>query len=336
MIKNSLIFVFALVSFYGMQAQDLHFSQSTQTPLLINPGNAGQGKSDYQGIMNYRTQWKSFGKAYNTFLVSFDGEIVEKDNGILSFGLIMYKDNSATIYKSTGFSAIGAYDLHVSDNQGLSFGLGIGMNQLRFSLDDMQWGSQYDGSGFNSTLAGDLQESNFTEADANIDLSSGIVWHYSKDSKNSFSNDNLRINLGLAGYHLNEPVYEMSGISSHPNHRRFVVFGDAFIGIENKNISFIPSFAVQLAGGSKEILLGTMFRYSIQEASKVTDLNNEIAFSLGGSLRLGDAISPMINLEYGSFGFGLSYDMNLSQLRQTTKGHGGFEFALKYMIDKEK
>lgn len=330
-----LLIAIVLLSWSSLRAQDLHFSQTTETPLMINPANAGLGKLGYRGIMNYKNQWSSFGKAYNTFLVSFDGRMIEKDNGILSIGLVMYKDNSAAIYKSTGFSAMGAYDLFVNEHQGLSFGLGIGLNQLRFSLDEMQWGSQYDGSGYNGTLSGDAQESNFNETDGSIDLSSGIVWHYSKGSRTSFSNDNLRVNLGAAGYHLNEPIYEMSGISNQPNHRKWIVFGDAFVGINNKNVSILPSFALQLAGGSKELLLGTLFRYSIQEASKITGINNEIAFSLGGNLRLGDAINPMINLEYGGFGFGLSYDMNLSQIRQTTKGRGGFEFSLKYMFDRE-
>ncbi len=334
MMKKNIIFVITLLSFFGVQAQDLHFSQPLQTPLLVNPGNAGLGKTDYRGIMNYRSQWKSFGSPYKTMLLNFDGKLLEKDNGILSFGLVVHKDNSASIYKSTGASLIGAYDLYLTDHSGMSFGLGVGFNQLRFSLDDRMWGSQYDGSGYNGTLPGDLQEANFAESDGVIDLSSGIVWHYSKGNRNSFSNDNLRINAGLSGYHLNQPVYDLSGLSGEPNHRRLVFFGNAFIGINNKNIAVIPSFVTQFSGGSKEFLLGTLIRYTMQQASKVTGINREVAFSVGGNLRLGDAFAPVLNLEYGNLGLGMSYDMNLSQLRESTKGRGGFEVSLKYMLDR--
>jgi hypothetical protein len=50
----------------------------------------------------------------------------------------------------------------------------------------------------------------------------------------------------------------------------------------------------------------------------------------GAFLRWNDAIIPTVQLDYHPFSLSLSYDVNISQLSQTTRGRGGYELSLKY------
>ena len=55
-----------------------------------------------------------------------------------------------------------------------------------------------------------------------------------------------------------------------------------------------------------------------------------MAFSFGGFYRLKDAFIPQIMFEYGHYGIGASYDINLSSLTPTSKTKGGVELAIRY------
>src|SRR5260221_9995058 len=92
-----------------VKAQDLHFSQFFEAPLLRNPSLAGIFTGDYriQGV--YRDQWNSFTNAYKTG--SFNGEYkmpIGQSNDFLTMGLqILYdKAGSAGLTTSEIFPAL--------------------------------------------------------------------------------------------------------------------------------------------------------------------------------------------------------------------------------------
>src|SRR5882757_5749812 len=79
------------------RAQDLHFSQFFEAPLLRNPSLAGIFTGDYriQGV--YRDQWNSFTNAYKTG--SFNGEYkmpIGQSNDFLTMGLQILYDKAGS------------------------------------------------------------------------------------------------------------------------------------------------------------------------------------------------------------------------------------------------
>jgi hypothetical protein len=58
--------------------------------------------------------------------------------------------------------------------------------------------------------------------------------------------------------------------------------------------------------------------------------NEAYIFNLGGYIRWGDAIIPVVKLESNRFTIGLSYDANISTLQTVSEGRGGFELSLSY------
>ncbi len=59
--------------------------------------------------------------------------------------------------------------------------------------------------------------------------------------------------------------------------------------------------------------------------------DNPVSFYAGSWIRLGDALIPYVGLEYSSFRFGLTYDINISDLKTASQSRGGVEISLIYV-----
>ena len=94
------LFILFMLSL-GASAQDIHFSQFFETPLLRNPALAGIFSGDMRLQSVYRTQWQSVTVPYQT--VSFNGEfklhIGKADDFITLGGEILY-DKAGTVVLS--------------------------------------------------------------------------------------------------------------------------------------------------------------------------------------------------------------------------------------------
>jgi hypothetical protein len=51
----------------------------------------------------------------------------------------------------------------------------------------------------------------------------------------------------------------------------------------------------------------------------------------GAFLRWNDALIPVVKLDYSPFSFALSYDVNISKLKPSSYGRGGFELSVSYV-----
>src|SRR5687767_15286543 len=89
---------FALAASVSTQAQDLHFSQFFEAPLLRNPSLAGiyTGDIRVQGV--YRDQWNSFTNAYRTGSINAEYKMpVGKGNDFMTTGIQALFDRSGTV-----------------------------------------------------------------------------------------------------------------------------------------------------------------------------------------------------------------------------------------------
>ena len=67
----------------------------------------------------------------------------------------------------------------------------------------------------------------------------------------------------------------------------------------------------------------------LREESKYTGIFREMAISVGGYYRVGDAFAPSVEFEIASFAIGFSYDLNVSDLTAATGGNGGPEIFIR-------
>src|ERR1043165_4580018 len=96
---------------FGAQSQDVHFSQIYETPLLLSPANTGFFNGYVRAIVNYRNQWASMNKAYQTMGLSLDGGLFKskKRPAFMGIGFTLFRDQ-AGVAAITKTSAL----LHIS------------------------------------------------------------------------------------------------------------------------------------------------------------------------------------------------------------------------------
>ena len=316
------------------KAQDIHFSQFYQTPLIVNPGLTGAFHGDHRVIINYKDQWRSINESGNTFTtaaLSYDWNMYKKKwkNSFLGGGVSLIRDKAGDL--SMGHTQLNlslSSIVSLNENQRLSLGVQGGVAQKSIDFSNAQWDSQYDGSMFNSSLS---SNENYT-SDAFIfpDFSVGMAWSYGTDEATISSGDEFRANIGVAYMHLNRPDMKYD-IAGEQLYSKMVIHGGSYIGLKNSVGALLPSAIFYMQGPQREIDFGLMFRYMVKEESRYTGYIKETAILLGGYYRVGDAFVPAVMLEFANFVLGVTYDINISGLKAATNARGGIEISLKFV-----
>lgn len=301
-------------------AQDIHFSQFFEAPLLRNPSLAGiyTGDIRVQGV--YRDQWNSVTNAYRTGSVNAEYKMpVGKGDDFITAGLQVLYDKAGTVGLSTTH-LLPALNYHksLSDQKVMYLSLGFMGGMVRKSLDltKVTTDDQYGPGGFDPTLPNGepLNSPNFTTWDASVGMSFNTT--FGEGQRNSMF-------LGGAYHHLNRPknsFYKNPNVELQPKY----VFS-AGVKMDVDDYSF---FTIQadhsIQGSFNETIAGALYGYKIGD-----DPDNPLYIVHGGAfLRLRDALIPVIKLEKNPLSIAISYDVNVSQLKTASQGRGGFELSL--------
>jgi type IX secretion system PorP/SprF family membrane protein len=161
-------------------------------------------------------------------------------------------------------------------------------------------------------------------------MGAGLHYQYGKRERYLSANDQVRFNAGFSAAHLLRPEASFYG-SGEKLAMRFTGYANALFGLGNSNISLAPSVLYSGQGKQKEILAGAAFRYSLKEDSRHTGFEHASAFWLGLQYRMKDAFIPSILYEKGNLAFGISYDINTSDLDAASKSNGGMEVSIRFM-----
>src|SRR5215467_7589410 len=173
-------------------AQDIHFSQFFQAPLLRNPSLAGIYTGDIRVQAVYRDQWNSVTNAYKT--ASLDGEYkmpIGKANDFVTLGMQLLYDKAGTISWTSTY-VLPALNYHKSlsaeKNRYLSLGFMGGIVQRRIDRSKVTTNSTYD----NGTDGEYFNTPSYLYADGSVGMS------YNSDLNN---NPNNNFYLGIAYHH---------------------------------------------------------------------------------------------------------------------------------------
>lgn len=329
--KHVLFIILALVGL-NLKAQDYHFSQYMEAPMMVSPALAGYFDGNYRFNLLYKSQWHAIQKGYRTFAFAADGKFLPLGTGFLAGGINVLNDVAGTVtLKNIIVNLNVAYHVKLGENQFLGAGIYGGFGQRGLDLSNAQWGSQYDGvSGFNPSLPSN--ENISIESFAYADFGFGLNYGLNYNSRTMSSNDGLKFIGGFALYHVTQPRFKYYATQNEKLNMRFTGYIQSLIGVANTNLAVKPSIIYNQQGKQNEILPGILFRYQQKESSKYTGFVKESYFSMGALFRARDAIIPMFTIEMNDFTFGVTYDINVSNLRKATSGKGGLEFNLKYVI----
>jgi type IX secretion system PorP/SprF family membrane protein len=310
-------------------AQDPHFSQFFDAPLLRNPALAGifDGDVRVQGV--YRNQWSSVTTPYVTG--SLNAEYKQpfgKGNDFITLGMeLLYDKAGSTNFNTT--SILPALNFHKSlsdaKSEYLSVGFMAGWVNKYIDRSKITTNNQFDGYGYNPSLPDG--EAFPTSAYNYWDGSLGVSFNSSINGK---KDDNYFV--GIAYHHLNRPqnsFYRNPSVELEP---KWVISGGVRVSIDEASFLTLQG-DISKEGELKEEIVGAIFSRKIGSLYDAPDY----ILHFGGFLRWKDAFIPVLKIDYYPFSLGISYDINISDLKTASQSMGGFELSVAYIgfLNKE-
>ena len=300
-----------------MKGQDLHLSQFFETPLLRNPALAGLFDGDIRVQAVYRDQWNSVTTGYRTG--SLNGEYkmpVGVGNDYVTLGMQLFYDRAGSV-SFTQTKILPAINYHKSisseKNTFLSLGFMGGWVQHSIDLSKVSTNSQYDGMGIGENIT----DPTFSYLDGSVGMSLNSVMNNNPDNN---------YYIGVAYHHFNRPrnsFYRDKNIELNPK----LVFSGGFKLAANE-YSYVTIQADHSRQGSfKETVFGAMYGFKIGPDPEEPDY----AIHFGTFIRWNDALIPVVKLDYTPFSVSFSYDANISKLKPSSHGRGGFEIGISWI-----
>lgn len=326
--KKIILASMLVVPFLG-KAQDIHFSQFNETPVLLNPAMSCTA-FDTRIIANYKNQWASVTSPFQTYGISIERVFkhLKLKKAYSGMSLSIYNDKAGdaglgSLLVNLGFNAV----VKTGKYTKFSAGIGGGINYRTINPSKLKWESQYNGSVHDPAVASGEAVPRSTMMQA--DFVGGLAYHYAKSERYISAQDGTKFDLGFSVFHYNMPKYSFVN-SGDKQFVKFALHANFDIGIKNTGIAIVPSALYMKQGPSQEISIGSLFKYIIQDQSVYTGIKKPCAIALGAYYRVGDAVIPTLLFQYDKYAFCVSYDVNTSQLTGASKAKGGLEFSLRF------
>jgi type IX secretion system PorP/SprF family membrane protein len=329
---RKILFSVSLFLSLNVLSQDLHFSQTSQTPLLINPAAAGVYDGWERVIINHRNQWLGAGTQFMTTSVAADanfGKSRNNDKAHLGVGLMFNNDigGDARFGNQTGSLSVSGILPMGRSGHILSAGIQGGFGSRKADFSKLIFSSQWTGTQFDQTiLSGEANgASSFTYADA----SAGLFYVFDGGKSTFRRNNDFKFQFGVSGYHLNRPALKYTTITGERMLSKFVIHSSVISDIMDTDWSIDGSIVQFFQGPHAETILGAIFKYRFKNGTKVTGNYQDAYIGFGSYFRFRDAVVPAVTLDWAGFKFGVSYDVTISSMQRAYSG-GSLEFSLSY------
>ena len=320
MLKLIKIFSFIVTGSFAFQvakAQDLHFSQFFNNPLLTNPANTGFiPDADYRLGASYRNQYSNImAVPYQTMSIFGDAQVFRNkiETGWLGLGGVILHDVAGTgsLTSTKAYASI-AYHQELGLSSLLSAGFNVGWANKRIDQNKLTFPDQFDGKFFdgNQPTSVMLTNNNISY----FDLQVGMNYAY-------FPTEDIYINAGYSIHHVNHPketFFEDNGDSKISI--RHIAFINGIFKL-NENVIINPNIYYTTQATARELVLGLNGAYNLSE-------HGEKQLIAGLYYRYQDAVIPMIGLEINNIRFTFSYDVTTSSLKNFNHSFGASEFNL--------
>jgi len=331
--KNCTIILLLFIILEFANAQDKHFTQFYAAPLTLNPALTGAFNGSYRVGGIYRDQWRNaLDEPYVTFEsaidVRFPVKLDPRYKDAFAVGLMFYSDKvSGVDFNTNQISLSGAFhkSLDTENKQYLSVGFQAGIVQRNINYENLTFDDQFNSvDGFEWATAENLPENNFSFGDLSVGL------NYAVSPKKGLS-----FFVGAAMHHVLQPQIAFFSFEDGGDSQLFAQYSlqlSAEMSLSQK-LAIIPRILFATQGPHTEINAGTNFRIKLNK-------HNNNAIYIGGWVRPVsnfdnsfdiDAIIALFGLELNGVLFGLSYDVNLTDLTTTQQGQGALEISINYI-----
>ena len=307
-----------------LYTQDIHLSQFYTSPLNLNPATTSFFAGTHRFCLNYKNQWSSITIPYRTMTASIELNILKRKfhRDILGGGLQINRDKAGDsefgIFQSL-FSLSYIKLINSQNNHFISIGIQTGPSQKTINYNALMFDNQFDGDKYNPNLS---HEEQFNKKELwYLDFSSGLYWFLQLNKQQKYE-------VGIALFHINTPNQSFLGKKDIYLDKKFVFYSNNTLELWDKT-ALLPSVLYMRQGKYQELTFGA--RLSFIKERRPLDYK---ATNIGFLVRHKDAIIPIFGIDYKSYNFGISYDINISKLRNASESRGGLELSFNYRINK--
>lgn len=316
--KEMLLAAICIIQYSTMHAQDLHFSQYFNTPLLVNPANTGFAPDvDWRAGINYRNQWASITpNPYKTMSAWGDVQLFNNrfPDGWVGLGATLLKDvaGSGSLSATRGFASI-AYHQLLGLNSLLSGGFNVGFVNKSIDISKLTFDNQWNGKFFDVTTPSG--ESFTANSVTYLDIQAGLNYAF-------FPSENAYVNVGFSGMHLNRPKESFFSEKFEDTRLepRLTMFLNGSFKLNNQWI-VNPNIYVSKMGNVYETVGGLNAHYNLSG-----DGHSQL---IGGLyVRLKDAFIPMVGYQWNDLAITINYDATSSTLGTYNQTQGAYELSI--------
>lgn len=325
--KNRIVLKLAIMiclfTGYSAFSQDHHFSQYDMTLQYLNPALTGMTLEEpfsWRANTLYRSQWGNIAtKPFTNELIAFDVPYKKS----LGFGGYILNNRAGAGHLNTlNVMLGGAYEITIdpSNKHNLFGGFQIGIFHRSLNSSDLIFDSQYSYSSNTYDPSINSGENIGEKAIVRFDANLGFYYKYIDKSKK------ISPHVGFSLFRVAMPNESLtSEINRLPI--RWVFTGGCDYKL-NEKLIFSPNLFVMTQAKVYDVILSTLFDYKFD--------NSKYSVVGGLAYRYKDAVIIRGGLKYGRSIFSISYDLNVSYLKEYTNMRGGIELGIIYVNDKPK
>jgi type IX secretion system PorP/SprF family membrane protein len=304
---------------FAGRSQDINFSQFYELPLLRNPALAGLFTGDVRATSAFRSQWSSVTTPYQTQGLGVDLKFAVSDVDYFALGLQVTNDVAGDS-KLGKTQILPTLTFHKSINGDkdtyLSVGFLGGAVQQRFDPSKLIFDDQFVNGAYSPTnpTRQVFINSNRTYYDGAF----GVLF-------SSILAGDVKYYVGASYFHFNQPKVAFSPDNDIRLNKKIMVNAglSAPTGDYDRIILYTDLFN---QGGNRQVQGGFMYKHDLVQE----EVDNTFSLSGGAFIRWNDAVMPVVKMDLYKLGIGLTYDVNISKLRQASRAQGGFEVTLSY------
>jgi len=292
-------------------AQDSQFSQFYASPLYLAPSFAGSTDGD-RIAANYRNQWPSITKSFQTYSLSYDHYYPHLKSGV---GLLLFREQAgASNLATTNVGLVYAYKFKFRSGWRISPGLSFFYTQRNVKFNELIFEDELRSD--QTTGTGELQ---ILEKKADIDASFSVL-AFNKNYWIGATWDRiLKPNRSLTGDVIEDPwKYSVYGGV------KFSIF-DKYNWASGQSIS--PSFLYKMQGEYSQLDLG-LYWYQMPLVIGIWYRGIPVFKELTSN----DALAFLLGFKVDQFSIGYSYDLTISKLVGFTGGT--HEISINYLFNQ--
>jgi len=306
------IYIIFLIGFLTVKfgySQDSQFSQFYASPLYLAPSFAGSTDGD-RIALNYRSQWPSISKAFQTYSLSYDHYFPHLKSGV---GLLLFREQAgASSFATTNVGLVYAYKFRFRSGWRISPGLTFFYTQRNIDFDALKFYDELE-SGTATT------EYEVLDKKADIDASFSVL-AFNKNYWLGFTWDRILMpNRSLTGNIVQDPFkYSVYGGV------KFSIF-DRYNWASGQSIS--PAFLYKMQDQYSQLDLG-LYWYQMPLVIGLWYRGIPVFKELTSN----DAIAFLVGFKIDQISIGYSYDLTISKLVGFTGG--AHEISINYQFNQ--